>query len=144
MKKADTLEAAPPAKKRRWRKPPSPVRIVPLSTSSNNGPLLGGGEVAANVRLNNLLQPELLSAGELISTLKDCHVPIDCNSSRQELITLFCKHVMPKPQRKRKRGGQPSSDDDVTKRYVSKDMTRNSRLIYIYYCETFEELMINS
>ena len=98
IKAEDSNEVAPPVKKRRWRKPPSPVRVAAPSTLSNNGSV---SELVANIRL---LQPELMGVEELVSTLKDCHVPIDCNSSRQELIELFCKHVMPKPQRKRKRG----------------------------------------
>jgi len=101
MKAEDLNEVAPPVKKRRWRKPPSPVRVAAPSTSSNNGSVSCGGELAASIRLQ---QPELMGVDELVITLKDCHVPIDCNSSRQELIELFCKHVMPKPQRKRKRG----------------------------------------
>ena len=113
------IEAAPPAKKRRWRKPPSPVRVAAPSTPSNSAPAPCGSEVVVSSRLNNLLQPELMDVKELVTTLKDYHVPVDCNSSRQELIELFCKHVMPKPQRKRKKGGIPHQPSAIVNRYVS-------------------------
>jgi len=113
MKAEDSNDVAPPAKKRRWRKPSN------LAMPNNNGPASCGGEVAASTRLNNLLQPELMGVEELVSTLKDYHVPVDCNSSRQELIELFSKHVMPKPQRKRKRGETPDQlNSNGVERYV--------------------------
>ena len=96
MSEAVSEAAAPPAKKRRWRKPSSQV-----TDSVNN-------EENCNkiIQSNNLMHPEMLSEVDLVSRLNEYHVPMENNCSRDELVELFSKHVMPKPQRKRNRGEQ--------------------------------------
>lgn len=98
MLRPDMTEAAtPPAKKRRWRKPPSHVDNDVKNERECN-------KVAITNDLTNYLHPEMLSDADLVSKLNEYHVPVDSSYSRDQLVELFSKHVMPKPQRKRKRG----------------------------------------
>jgi len=91
-----TEAVTPPAKKRRWRKPPTPM---------NNEKECN--QTAINTtQFSDFLHPETLTDVDLICRLNEYHVPVNSNCSRDELVKLFSKHVMPKPQRKRKKRGQ--------------------------------------
>ena len=91
----------PPAKKRRWRKPAN-------QTTDNVNNVLECSKTImnSNILSRDFLHPEMLSDVELVSRLNEHHVPVNTNCSRDELVELYCNHVMPKPQRKRKRRGQ--------------------------------------
>lgn len=93
----------PPAKKRRWRKPPTPITTV---DNVNHEQECRKAAVSGSNDLSDYLHPEMLSDTDLVQRLSEYHVPMDANSSRDELLELYSKHVMPKPQRKRKRLGQ--------------------------------------
>ena len=95
-----TEAVTPPAKKRRWRKPPSAV------TDNNINNEQECNKTAINSHLSDFLHPETLSDVDLICRLNEYHVPVNSNCSRDELVELFSKHVMPKPQRKRRRQSQ--------------------------------------
>ena len=92
---------APPAKKRRWRKPPSEI-----IDNVNNVQEYNKTTINCNVLSRDFLHPEMLSDVDIVSRLNEYHVPVDGNYSRDELVELYSKHVMPKPQRKRKRRGE--------------------------------------
>ena len=97
MSEAGSDAAAPPAKKRRWRKPPSQVTDI-VNNEENC--------IKTTIQSNDLMDPEMLSEVDLVSRLNEYHVPMENNCGRDELVELYSKHVMPKPQRKRNRGGQ--------------------------------------
>ena len=99
------MTEAPPAKKRRWRKPVSQDQRVTVADNGPN-PTLNVNEQPSQPP-SDFLHPEILSDVDLVCRLNEYHVPVDCNCSRDKLVELFSKHVMPKPQRKRKRRGQP-------------------------------------
>lgn len=91
----------PPAKKRRWRKPPSEV-----TADNGNNEARDNTTLSNHNQTNDFLHPEMLSDVDLVCRLNQYHVPVDSHCSRDELVELFSKHVMPKPQRKRRRRGQ--------------------------------------
>lgn len=94
-----TEPVTPPPKKRRWRKPSSQSTDNVNSEQECN-------KTAISSQSNDVLHPEVLSDADLICRLNEYHVPVACDCSRDELVELFSKHVMPKPQRKRRRGHQ--------------------------------------
>ena len=93
--------ATPPTKKRRWRKPAIQITTDNVKNEESSNSILGSHD-----QPSDLLQPEMLSDVDLVCRLNEYHVPVDSNCSRDELVELFSKHVMPKPQRKRRRQGQ--------------------------------------
>ena len=93
--------ATPPAKKRRWRKPANQI-----TDNVNNVQECNKTTINSNILSRDFLHPEMLSDVDLVSRLNEYHVPVDTNCSRDELVELYSNHVMPKPQRKRKKQGQ--------------------------------------
>lgn len=91
----------PPAKKRRWRKPANQITDNVNNVQERSKTLMN-----SYVLSRDFLHPEMLSDVDLVSRLNEHHVPVDRNCSRDELVELYSNHVMPKPQRKRKRRGQ--------------------------------------
>lgn len=93
--------STPPAKKRRWRKPPSQV-----TTDNVNNEVSSNNIQGSYYQPSDCLLPEMLSDVDLVCRLNEYHVPVESNCGRDELVKLFSKHVLPKPQRKRRRRGQ--------------------------------------
>lgn len=93
--------ATPPTKKRRWRKPVSLITTDNVKNEESGNSILGSHDQSSD-----FLHPEMLTDVDLVCRLNEYHVPVDSNCSRDELVELFSKHVMPKPQRKRRRQGQ--------------------------------------
>ena len=97
--------ATPPAKKRRWRKPPSQP-IIDNKEQERSKTTINSEDVNSSIQSNDFLHPDMLSDVDLVCRLNEYHVPVDSNYSRDELVELYSKHVMPKPQRKRRRQEQ--------------------------------------
>ena len=106
-----------PAKRRVWGKPRERDKVVYvdqmeielLSDASGTDANLNMGEShCSESKVVDLQRPELMANYQLVASLKEMRVPLPDpaggEQSRERLLYLFKKHVMPRPQRNRLTG----------------------------------------
>lgn len=79
--------------------PTQPISSATTSTATQqSGPTLNLQDLQ-----QNLHHPEMMLDQQLVSILREMRVPVgaDTERSREQLLLLFKKHVLPKPQRTR-------------------------------------------